>query len=1111
MSEVLTDLKAREEALDTTRSFVVQAPAGSGKTELLMQRYLALLALSERPEQVLAITFTRKAAGEMQNRIVEALIRASEGHEPEAPHEQKTLSLARAALARSEELGWDLLDNPGRLRLRTIDSLSAELVRLTPLLSRLGRPGSITDNPMELYREAAERTVEAVEEESAEGEAVRRALAHLDNSVKGFMNRVAGMLERRDQWHRHVERRDEASLRQVCEASLRAIVEMEMDSIRRALPDGLMDRLAPLASYAARNLASDGEDSPITALASLDALPSTSAENLSLWKGIRAILLTNDNEVRKPRGVNASIGFPNDQTPEAMAPKEAFKELLEDLAAYPAFVEELKKAQSLPRPVFDDEDWEVLDSILRVLPIAQRHLDAVFAARGEVDYMAVSMAALDSLGTELDPTELMLSLDLRVQHILVDEYQDTSQAQLSLLKAITAGWVPGDGRTLFLVGDPMQSIYLFREAQVGLFIDAVARGVGVVRPEFLRLEANFRSTDSIVGWVNETFAGAFPAIEDSFTGSVRYSPSVAIKEGDGGPVVSINLYAGRDDAAEARAVVDIIKGVPEGESMAVLCRSRSHVSAVVEALKAGSIAFRAQDVDRLEARVVINDLMSLLRAMAHPCDRVAWLSVLRAPWCGLSLADLHALCVCDIESPVAELMKDPERFSRLSDDGRKRLSRVSKPLFDALGLWGRTPVRGLLEGLWIGLGGPACVEGASSMKDADAFFGLLDGLGALCTQTDLKAIAERLEKLYADHGGTAETRLDVMTIYKAKGLEFDHVIIPGLGKVPGRDDKELLLWMEREDGLLLAPIERQAGKQKSPVYEYLASINKEKTELELARLFYVAATRARKRLYLFGHTKPGKDGACPDTRSLLNVIKDSPSIDISGLIPVEAAEADNEENEAMSCGPLKRLPLSWALPAAPESVGVAESVGQAAAEGPEFFWAGEVRRHVGTVVHSVLCAVARTGLKEWDARKVDASVGSMEAELRTLGLGATAARKAAAEAAKIVKSALKDGKGRWALSEHEDGAVELALTGVVQGRITNVVIDRTFVEDGVRWVVDYKSSSHEGGSIDDFLNSEKERYKSQLETYAAVLKAGGEKREIRKGLYYPALGQWIEV
>ena len=146
----------------------------------------------------------------------------------------------------------------------------------------------------------------------------------------------------------------------------------------------------------------------------------------------------------------------------------------------------------------------------------------------------------------------------------------------------------------------------------------------------------------------------------------------------------------------------------------------------------------------------------------------------------------------------------------------------------------------------------------------------------------------------------------------------------------------------------------------------------------------------------------------------------------------------------------------------------------------------------------------------WDRDRVVAEIDGMEASLRSLGLGRRKAKDKAIEAVEILLRALNDGRGRWALDGHDEGSVELALTGVLGNEIVRVVIDRTFVEDNVRWVIDYKTSRHEGGSLEEFLQSEKERYAAQLERYSELLKAGGEKREIRKGLYYPALCAWVE-
>ena len=157
------DQQQRQHALDVSCSFIVQAPAGSGKTELLIQRYLALLAGVEAPEEVIAITFTRKAAAEMRSRVLAALATGANDTQPAAAHEQTTWRLARAARARDAALGWELAANPNRLRIDTIDALCHALARQMPVLSRFGaRPETVTD-AQPLYEEAARRTLALLE------------------------------------------------------------------------------------------------------------------------------------------------------------------------------------------------------------------------------------------------------------------------------------------------------------------------------------------------------------------------------------------------------------------------------------------------------------------------------------------------------------------------------------------------------------------------------------------------------------------------------------------------------------------------------------------------------------------------------------------------------------------------------------------------------------------------------------------------------------------------------------------------------------------------------------------------------------------------------------
>lgn len=1098
--EIGNDTLAREQAVDVTASFAVQAPAGSGKTELLMQRFLALLSIVSRPEEILALTFTRKAAGEMHSRIIGAMRKAADGYAPLRPHEAKTIGLAAKALERDKEMGWSLLENPGRLKVQTIDSLSSTLARQMPLLSGLGSY-ALTEEPDEFYEAAAEATIALVEADGIEGDAVRSALDHLDNSVVALSRRLVMMLGRRDQWLRHLERETtDDELKAELEGSLRRLVEFELKRVADAFPHWAIGPIIRCGKFAASNL---DEKSPAAVFHRLNGLPGDRTADLTAWKGIRDLLLTKTGELRKPRGITVKQGFPAGK--ESARMKEEFQSLLAALEDEAELISLLARVALLPRPEFEREEWEILLGLIRLLPIAERKLMEVFNDAGVVDFQAVSLAAIKALGTEDAPTDLMLSLDLKIQHILVDEYQDTSQTQLNLLEALTRGWTPGDGRTLFVVGDPMQSIYLFREAEVGLFLKARRGGIGTVPLIPLTLEKNFRSGAGIVSWVNEVLGRTFPEREDRFTGSVTYAPSVAVKEACEGRGVDIRLFNGRDDGLEADEVLKILDKVPADETTAILCRSRAHVHEIVNALKREQRPFRAEEIDPLSSRPVIQDLLALLKALDHPLDRVAWLAILRAPWCGLALSDLLSLCMYDKASPLWELMHDEQRLQALSVDGRARLARFRERMSAALDIWGRRPPSEVLRGLWISVGGPGCLEDENGIDDAEAFFSLLQSIEET-GRADIPFLEARIEHLCAG-GGKEGAPLEVMTIHKAKGLEFDNVIIPGLGKYSRSEEKRILVWMERGEDILLAPVERKGAEQSGGVYEYLFSLHEEKVELESARLLYVAATRARQSLYLLGHLTVDEDGGMrPDVRSFLNKLSHAFTKEM-----VREIEAQ-ENGKAGEPRPRKRLKSDFSLPEPALAVHVDSVERTVGALSPEFYWAGEAVRHLGTVVHRYLCRIARDGADAWSKERVTSEEGRILAMLRSLGLDRKEASRAAKQGVERIIRALEDEKGRWILGRHREEATEYALTAVLKGEIVHVVMDRTFVDsNGVRWVIDYKTGEHEGGGLDEFLASEKERYSPQLERYAEALRAGGENREIRKGLYYPAHSAWVEV
>jgi ATP-dependent helicase/nuclease subunit A len=1163
----IPDLRAREEALSPSRSFIVQAPAGSGKTELLIQRYLGLLASVNEPEEIVAITFTRKAAAEMRERVLAAFAHAIAGKAPESAHERRTQELARAALARDAARDWRVVDSPARLRIQTIDSLCAALTRQMPLLSKFGAQPEIIEDAGALYAEAARATVELIESSDPAADHVERLLAHLDNNVARVEELLIELLRRRDHWLRHVMVQQRAALEGALVAERRAVLAR----VQSLVPAAARGELFAIANYALGNRGA----------APLAAYPG--GDDAQSWAMLADMLLTGNGTWRAR--VDKRHGYP------AGAAGKAWKVRLAALIATlgdERLCSALADTRRLPPASYADAQWRVLEAITELAKRAVAELKLVFQSRGKVDFTEVSQRALLALGDAGGPTDLALRLDYQIMHLLIDEFQDTSISQYELLARLTAGWTPDDGRTLFVVGDPMQSIYRFREAEVGLFLKARAEGIGGVALEALELSANFRSQAGIVDWVNHAFRQVMPEVEDIASGAVAYTESRAVHARLAGDAVEIHPLFSGGAASEAAQVANIVAGIAAASadtglrsgsaaagsapnrrpSIAILVRGRNHLREIVPQLKHAGLAFRAIEIDRLDDRPVVRDLVALTRALAHRGDRLAWLAILRAPWCGLTLADLHALAGRDsgnnagtgtasprslgegrsereelvssaagaLPQPISsqatvwELIHDPARLAALTPDGRTRLARMRPALAAALAGRLRSSLRDAVEGTWLALGGPACAASETELEDAATYLDHLESNEESGAIADFATFEQGLDKLYAlPDMGAGDDAVQIMTIHKAKGLEFDHVIVPGLGKVPPAEGKKLFLWMERpahpdasmppkpqiDTMLLLAPIE-ETGAEGDPIYAWLKQLGAEKASFEDGRLLYVAATRAKQRLHLLGETRLLAEGETqaarnPDARSLL--AKFWPVV--AGEFQRAAATATVAAANAGTAGAtvidqsLRRLAATWSLPEAPPALAwTAPGKTARAQDEIEFSWAGETARHVGSVVHRWLQRIGEDELKGWNAARIQSMRASFNTELAARGVEETQLAAAGARVATALATALTDPRGRWLLGPQQHPRNEYRITAVIEGERRNLVVDRTFIDhDGKRWIVDYKSSGHEGTDVEGFLDREQQRYREQLERYAEALAQG---KPAMLGLYFPLLAGWRE-
>ena len=377
---------------------------------------------------------------------------------------------------------------------------------------------------------------------------------------------------------------------------------------------------------------------------------------------------------------------------------------------------------------------------------------------------------------------------------------------------------------------------------------------------------------------------------------------------------------------------------------------------------------------------------------------------------------------------------------------------------------------------------------------------------------DPDELARRASALYAaPRPGAVD--VEVMTIHKAKGLEFDVVLVPALERRASADSRAMLAWSEAATPLgprlLLAPLPPPEGEQDAPLNAFVRGVERDKLRLELARVLYVACTRAREALHLYADVAWSERQEGP--------LSPSPDSLLAALWPVVRdrfkgpAEPPSPSPVAAGARAFRRLPGGWqppavAVPAIPQQAAVFRHATEV-----EFSWAGETARHVGTVAHDVLRQIAEQAAEGRDPDHLGDGEARWRERLASLGVPEDEREAAVAAVGSAVRGTLADPRGRWLLEPgHRHARSEYAVSGVLDGVLVNAVLDRTFVDaDGVRWIVDYKTGSHGGGGMEEFLDREQDRYREQLERYARLL-AGMESRPTRLGLYFPSIGGWRE-
>jgi ATP-dependent helicase/nuclease subunit A len=1040
------DQAAREAALNIDRSVIVQAPAGSGKTTLLTQRFLRLLAHTELPEQIIAITFTNKASLEMRERIEHALLH---------PNADEASWVAQIIAKHPQ-----LLSRLQRLQVMTFDQLTRQIIESVPLESGLPLAAESVTDAMPLYELAAQRTLLSL----AHRADATVFLQALDNRFDGAINLLAELLKDRGQWLSYVW--DEpANVIAAVDRAISAHIELALQTLDAQLASETKTEWLRLHNISNLN-------KPIW------TWPSATVDNWADWQTLADLVFTGDAPRKR---FDARNGFPLNGKGDALQLQRANVAAVKALAALLAGCEAAVAIRSLPTAL--EVDTAQFAAIVTLLKAASANLNLLFMERGQVDFDAISFAAV-SLLQEQQHLPVLSFID-GCQHVLVDEFQDTSPRQLALLQALCHDWqgTANDGRSLFLVGDPMQSIYRFRQAVVGLFQTVRTQGIGRVRCEFVQLSCNFRSLPLLVDAINRVFkthACIDSETRDFFAPATTPEPASAVQG-----AFTVAEFANQD--AQTQAVIEAVKFElardPE-QQIAILTRTRASAYPILDAFKQAGIVSTAPSIYPLIDIAAVRDVLSLAQALAQLDDRLAWCAVLRSPWFGLSL---KALSQFDHSIPIV-LQRD---ITFSEPDDARRWQAFQDHLGPALQQRQHWPLLAVVHLALQSLASLTAWDQDSTLAVEQALTclaGHVDGTGIVSQTALFRALRE--SKFEGRH--QSDSRVQVMTIHRAKGLQFGSVILPDTHLQKNKPAQEVIRQFKlSEAGFVMAVkprIMRQAADQQDKsltLFQYIGQLDIQAQQRESTRQLYVALTRAKQSQYVFALQQKARKTAHPPHIAIVQV----------GLgLCQSVLEVGDELGENRSPTVLLRPRLS-------AFEGIAGSMPHVS---PPLSFAARstepsLEQVLGNVFHQWVMHLSRplTAMPE-PARL------AYWLSKQTLGLSDAAHALLLKQLQLALANFYRSEAAMFCFDPlHRDWATEQTLWEREGQQLRARRVDLSFVSaDNTRWIIDYKLT-------ESTPEEARTHYQQQLADYAKAYRAISPQQAIQCALYLPLTNAWL--
>ncbi len=1075
----------RKQAIDTEKSFIIQAPAGSGKTELLIQRYLSLLCLVEHPSQISAITFTKKASGEMRKRIQLAMYNALHNIDTgEQAHQITTRKLAKAVFEHAKKNCWHVENIAAECNIITIDAVVNQWLSFCPQPYKMWSNYKLLSQPHIFYLDTIKEFIKkyCIHNKAAYFKQYQDLLRNNHCDQNYIITIMSSALNTRVQWLPDLLKNNTQDLEQVLQENILTLQKNSIDDclkISQCLINKFQSQLITMYTHL------DEQQYLVTDNKIFSLGTECANWQLSDWKIFTQYLHTQSGTWKKT--LQTKHGFLSKQNIKKLNPKQ--QTLYQDKATEARLtMTELtcstKIANSITNihqlPIVTESEWSSMQTLLQLLPALVAYLHLRMQEEQCTDYTAKAMQLHAALNEE-NPI-LKETLYQKLHHLLIDEFQDTSASQLAIFDAIASIWRGDDRRSITIVGDPMQSIYAFRQADVRLFEQVKNFGIGHIKLTPLYLRKNYRSVDKLITWNNKLFTTLQATKPEP-----HFLAALATKQQSNEAVQWHKCASYKNEATKIIASIKSYQQTNPMNSIAIIVKSRTQLTEILPALNTAELNYIAVDIDRLSKEQDLIDCVTLYMIAQDLMDRQHWIGFLRTPFVGLSWHDIYNLAHPK-EKSIWENMQNP--VSKLSNNAITILNRINPIIKEHLAAYQRQEHAMLSFKLWHALGGRWILDKPRLYESIEEFFTTLAAAKSANDNLNYTHCLDILNKVTQTSQIKSENPIQIMTVHKAKGLEFDCVICPGLNRSQPIQKKEIINCIDiyqNQQKLNLMHTQPKHRSQASQLQEYIRRKQQEISDEEQERLCYVAFTRAKKQLMLF-YTSDTDNNI--QSRSWMHLIAHNMPKNI------QQQNIDTEEEVSKALAKtyyMRKLPDQWLHPQKKE---------QSTSKHTPIHIQHSKALRWGDIIHSYL---------HWlnTHKSTKATLSSIKTKLLQFsqqhGLINQGTDSTFTWLCTQIIKMHNDKIFQWIFKDRPESMSEQQLYN--NKKIYR--IDRYFIENNTLWIIDFKTYGidNKEEKITKKL-IENEQYRAQLSKYRESLQDIYPQYTIKTAIYFPLQQYW---